>query len=77
VLLEPHHGLRATLVGMTRALADPRWALTALFWRTVSKAYGRFTPDALWAALESSGLRVRKIEESLGGLGLLAVADKP
>jgi ubiquinone/menaquinone biosynthesis C-methylase UbiE len=77
VLLEPHHGLRATLVGMTRALPDPRWALTALFWRTVSKAYGGFTPDALWAALEGSGLRVRKIEESLGGLGLLAVADKP
>jgi hypothetical protein len=62
---------------MARALLTPRWALTALLWRTMSGAYGRFTADGLWAALESSGLRVKKIEECLGGLGLLAVADKP
>src|SRR5579859_2621030 len=75
VLLEPQEGLRATLLGMARALPSPRWAVTALLWRTMSRAYGRFTADALWAALESSGLRVRKIEETLGGLGLLAVAE--
>jgi ubiquinone/menaquinone biosynthesis C-methylase UbiE len=77
ILLEPQEGLRATLLGMARALPTPRWALTALMWRTMSLAYGRFTADGLWAALESSGLRVKKIEESLGGLGLLAVAEKP
>lgn len=77
VLLEPQEGLRHTLLGMTRALRSPHWALTALLWRTASKAYGRFTPDTLWAALEGAGLRVRRIEEALGGLGLLAVAEKP
>jgi ubiquinone/menaquinone biosynthesis C-methylase UbiE len=77
VLLEPQAGLRATVLGMARALPTPRWALTALLWRTMSSAYGRFSADRLWAALESSGLRVKKIEETLGGLGLLAVAEKP
>jgi ubiquinone/menaquinone biosynthesis C-methylase UbiE len=77
VLLEPQAGLKATVLGMARALPTPRWALTALLWRTMSVAYGRFSADALWAALEGAGLRVRKIEESLGGLGLLAVAEKP
>ena len=77
VLLEPQDGLRNTLLGMARALPDPRWALTALLWRTASKAYGRFTPDTLWAALEGAGLRVGKIEEALGGLGLVAVAERP
>ncbi len=77
VLLEPHEGLRATVLGLVRALPNPRWALTALLWRTVSGAYGRFTADRLWATLEASGLRVKKIEECLGGLGLLAVAEKP
>lgn len=77
VLLEPQDGLRNTVLGMARALSNPRWALTALLWRTASKAYGRFTSDTLWAALEGAGLRVRRIEEALGGLGLLAVAEKP
>ena len=77
ILLEPQDGLRNTVLGMARALPTPRWALTALLWRTASKAYGRFTSDSLWAALEGAGLRVRRIEEALGGLGLLAVAEKP
>src|SRR5262249_3514652 len=77
VLLEPQEGLRATVLGMARALPTPRWALTAALWRTMSGAYGRFSADALWATLEGAGLRVEKIEECLGGLGLLAVAEKP
>ena len=77
VLLEPQEGLRATILGMARALPTPRWALTAALWRTMSGAYGRFSADTLWAALEGAGLRVEKIEETLGGLGLLAVAEKP
>ena len=77
VLLEPQAGLKATVLGMARALPTPRWALTAAMWRTMSRAYGRFTADGLWAALEGSGLRVIRIDETLGGLGLLAVAEKP
>jgi ubiquinone/menaquinone biosynthesis C-methylase UbiE len=77
VLLEPQAGRRATLLGLARALPSPRWAVTAAFWRAMSGLYGRPTAHSLWNALESAGLRVLRIEETLGGLGLLAVAEKP
>lgn len=77
VLLEPRDGPGATLMGLLRALPTPRWALTAALWRGMSGAYGRFTSQALWTALERAGLRVVKVEEALGGLGWLAVAEKP
>ena len=77
VLLEPQAGRRATLLGLVRALPSPRWALTAACWRAMSGLYGRPTLESLWAALESAGLRVVRVEETLGGLGLLAVAEKP
>src|SRR3954463_1257619 len=76
VLLEPQAGRRATILGLARALPSPRWALTAALWRTMSGVYGRPTAQSLWALLESAGLRVLGIEETLGGLGLLAVAEK-
>jgi ubiquinone/menaquinone biosynthesis C-methylase UbiE len=77
VLLEPQAGRRATLLGLARALPSPRWALTAACWRAMSGFYGRPTLQSLWTALESAGLRVVRVEETLGGLGLLAVAEKP
>jgi ubiquinone/menaquinone biosynthesis C-methylase UbiE len=77
VLLEPREAPGATLLGIVRALPTPRWAMTAALWRSMSRAYGRFTSDALWAALEQSGLRPLRIEETLGGLGWLAVAERP
>ncbi|HXN40182.1 MAG TPA: class I SAM-dependent methyltransferase [Myxococcaceae bacterium] len=77
VLLEPREGHVATLLGLARALPSPHWTLTAALWRTMSRAYGRFTPDSLWEALESAKLRVLRIEDALGGPGLLAVAEKP
>lgn len=77
VLLEPRAGTRATLVGLARALPTPQWFLTALGWRTMSRAYGRFTAEDLGQRLTSAGLRVLKMEEALGGLGLLAVAERP
>jgi hypothetical protein len=43
----------------------------------MSAVYGRPTGQSLWSALELAGLRVLRIEETLGGLGLLAVAEKP
>jgi len=76
VLLEPRDARGATLVGLLRALGTPRWAMAAALWRTVSGAYGRFTFAALWGALEAAGLRVVSVEEALGGLGWLAVAEK-
>jgi ubiquinone/menaquinone biosynthesis C-methylase UbiE len=77
ILLEPQAGRRATLFGLLRALPTPRWAVTAMFWRMMSGLYGRPSAQSLGAALESAGLRVLGIEETLGGLGLLAVAEKP
>jgi hypothetical protein len=77
VLLEPQAGARATLRGLLHALHDPRWALAALMWCAMGAAYGRYTVPALWSALETAGLRVVRIEETLGGLGLLAVAERP
>jgi len=76
VLLEPQAGHRATVLGLARALRFPRWAVTAAFWRGMSGLYGRPTAQSLWSALEASGLRVLRVEETLGGLGLLAVAEK-
>jgi ubiquinone/menaquinone biosynthesis C-methylase UbiE len=77
VLLEPQAGRRATLLGLARALPSPRWAVIAALWRAMSGLYGRPTAQSLWTALELAGLRVLRIEETLGGLGLLAVAEKP
>jgi SAM-dependent methyltransferase len=76
ILLEPQAGGRATLRGLLRALRSPRWAVTADVWRAMSGLYGRPTAQSLRAALESAGLRVLEIEETLDGLGLLAVAEK-
>ncbi len=76
VLLEPQEGLRATRDGLVRALPDPSWAITALLWRTLSGFYGRFTPEHLRQLLGSAGLRVLKLDEALGGLGLIAVAER-
>jgi ubiquinone/menaquinone biosynthesis C-methylase UbiE len=78
VLLEPQRGARAVALGLLRALRTPRWALTASLWRTMSTLYGGgFSRDDLRARLEAAGLRVLRIEEALGGLGLRAVAEKP
>jgi ubiquinone/menaquinone biosynthesis C-methylase UbiE len=78
VLLEPQRGARAVALGLLRALPTPRWALTASLWRTMSTIYGGgFSREQLSALLEGAGLRVLRIEEVLGGLGLRAVAEKP
>ncbi|TMA28276.1 MAG: methyltransferase domain-containing protein [Deltaproteobacteria bacterium] len=76
LLLEPQAGHLNTARGLARALRTPLWAGVALLWRTMSALYGRFTPERLRAALESAGLRVLTIDETLGGLGLLAVAER-
>ena len=76
VLLEPQRGLRATALGLLRALPTPRWALTAACWRTMSAAYGRYSKDSIRAMMEQAGLRVLRVDEALGGLALLAVAER-
>ncbi|HEX9604954.1 MAG TPA: methyltransferase domain-containing protein [Myxococcales bacterium] len=77
VLLEPRDGARATGKALLRALPRPRWAVTALLWRAMSGFYGSFSAGQLRLLLEAAGLRVLKLDEALGGLGLLAVAERP
>jgi ubiquinone/menaquinone biosynthesis C-methylase UbiE len=77
VLLEPLQGASATAKGLLRALPSLRWVICAAIWRTVSAAYGQFTPERLRELLEEAGLRVVKLEEALGGLAVLAVAERP
>jgi len=77
VLLEPQDGARAAGKGLLRALPRPGWAIAALLWRTMSGFYGRFSAGQLRLLLEAAGLRVLKLDEALGGLGLLAVAERP
>jgi ubiquinone/menaquinone biosynthesis C-methylase UbiE len=77
VLLEPQDGALAGGKGLLRALRRPRWAMTALLWRTMSGFYGRFSAAELRLLLQTAGLRVLKLDEALGGLGLLAVAERP
>jgi ubiquinone/menaquinone biosynthesis C-methylase UbiE len=76
VLLEPGGGGRATVRGLLHAVSRPRWALTAACWRAMSGVYGRHSAQSLAEALERAGLQVVQIEETLDGLGLLAVAEK-
>ena len=76
VILEPRNACSATRKALLRALGRPGWAITALLWRTVSRWYGRLAPDQLRSLLESVGLRVLKMDEALGGLGMLAVAER-
>jgi ubiquinone/menaquinone biosynthesis C-methylase UbiE len=77
ILLEPQSGARATFHGLRHALRTPRWLMTASLWRAVSTIYGGYSVSQLSALLEGAGLRVLRIEEAFGGLGLLAVAEKP
>ena len=76
VLLEPQRGAWANLLGLGRALPTPHWALAAACWKGMAGVYGGFHRGELGAALARAGLRVVKLEDALGGLGLLAVAER-
>ena len=76
VLLEPRDAPGATLEGFVNALGTPRWAMTAMLWRTMSRAYGRYTEASLREQLTTAGLRVLTLEPALGGLAFFAVAEK-
>jgi ubiquinone/menaquinone biosynthesis C-methylase UbiE len=76
ILMEPNEQparLRSVL-GVSR---DPRHLVSVALWRPFSRFHGRFTPDALIDTLESAGFVECRVEEVLGGLGLLASGQKP
>ena len=56
---------------------DPRHLLSVGLWRPFSRLHGRFTAGELRGALEAAGFVNCQVEETFGGLGLLASARRP
>jgi len=73
VFLEPR--ARAGFTALRPGLRTPRFGLSMLGWRVMSKLKGRFTEDTLRAAFESGGFDVLDVEASLYGLGLVITAS--
>ena len=67
----------ATLRGVLRLSRNPRHLLSVSLWRPFSRLHGRFSAASLIATLEQAGFVDCHVQETLGGLGLLAWADKP
>lgn len=76
VLMEPNEGA-ASLRGVLRLSRDPRHLFSVALWRPFSRLHGRFTPASLAATLEAAGFVRCQVTETLGGIGLLAAAEKP
>ena len=76
LLMEPN-SRAATPRGVLRVSRDPRHLLAAGLWRPFSRVHGRFSAASLAATLEGAGFVRCRVEETLGGLGLLAGAEKP
>ncbi len=74
VILEPNRD-GSLLAGM-RTGGELRFKLSMLLWRLWSRGYGRFSAEALTSLLAQHGFCEIHIEETLGGLGLLAVARR-
>jgi ubiquinone/menaquinone biosynthesis C-methylase UbiE len=73
VLMEPHE--RQATVGQALGVSrDPRHLVSVSLWRPFSRLHGRFTAASLALTLERAGFEDARVEETLGGLGLLASA---
>jgi ubiquinone/menaquinone biosynthesis C-methylase UbiE len=76
VLMEPN--ARATTPKKVLALSrDPRHLVSVSLWRPFSRLHGRFSAASLKRTLESAGFIDCTVEETLGGLGLVACATRP
>jgi ubiquinone/menaquinone biosynthesis C-methylase UbiE len=76
ILMEPNER-PARLNGVLRLSRDPRHLVAVMLWRPFSRIHGRFTSASLSATLSAAGFVNCCVEETLGGLGLLASAEKP
>ena len=76
VLMEPS-ARGATPSGVLRVSRDVRHLVSVSLWRPFSLLHGRFTPASLCATLSSAGFVDCRVEETLGGLGLLVSATRP
>jgi ubiquinone/menaquinone biosynthesis C-methylase UbiE len=75
VLMEPH-ARPATVRQVLGVSRDPRYLVSVGLWRPFSRVHGRFTAASLAATLEGAGFGNCGVEEVLGGLGLIAWAEK-
>jgi ubiquinone/menaquinone biosynthesis C-methylase UbiE len=76
VLMEPHEG-RATIAQTLAVSRDPRHLVSVSLWRPFSRLHGRFTAASLALTLTRAGFEEPRVEETLGGLGLIASARAP
>jgi ubiquinone/menaquinone biosynthesis C-methylase UbiE len=76
ILMEPNErpAHPGTVLRLSR---DPRHLISVTLWRPFSRLHGRFTAASLAATLTDAGFVDCRVEETLGGLGLLASAEKP
>lgn len=74
VLLEPRAGIRFPSPGFL-AQSLP-FGCSMVLWRIVSSVEGRFSESALADTLVKGGFSVLSIEPTLGGLGLVATAER-
>lgn len=76
LLMEPNDR-PADLLGALRRGSGPRHLIAVSLWRPFSRLHGRFTAETLRATLQAAGFEQCRVEETLGGLGLLATATRP
>jgi SAM-dependent methyltransferase len=76
VLMEPNarHASPIRVLGVSH---DVRHLVSVSLWRPFSRLHGRFTPLSLARTLASAGFVECRVEETLGGLGLLVSATRP
>ena len=76
VLMEP--SARPVSLGQVLGVsADPRHLVSVLLWRPFSRLHVRYTPASLSSTLARVGFIDTRVGEVLGGLGLMACANKP
>ncbi len=73
VLMEPN-ARAATIRQVLNVSRDPRHLISVGLWRPFSRLHGRFSAKTLTHTLERAGFEDVRVEDALGGLGLLATA---
>jgi hypothetical protein len=74
-LMEPRQG--AQLHRVASLGYNLRHLASMLLWRPFSRAYGRFSTQTLAETLSAAGFAQTRVEETLAGQGLIAVATRP
>ncbi len=80
VFLEPNGATgsiaRASAIGRAVVRGEVRFATSMALWNVFSRLHGRFTAETIGAQLAACGFSNPKAEPTLGGLGLIASAER-